>query len=190
MRYRISLVVLALAALAPSLLASCGGDDEGYPPFEMTYTMSYRTEAASTWELDYRSSNDWTKTVVHADAQSEFPLGRTARWNGERIAWAESPDGPFVEDGSPEPNPNHALPERWLGYELADLPNDFFEEIEAPRDGTRRFRNEFRIGGTDAVMGAEIVTFEVSTGFPVEYQNTMGFAGVGVDYEVLAFRLK
>jgi len=188
-RLRKHLVWLALAGLAASVLASCGGDDEGYPPFQMTYIVSH-TEAATTWELDYRSADDWTKTVVAAEEHSAFPLGRTATWNGDSIAWAESPEGPFVEDGSPVPNPSHAMPERWLGYRLADLPNDYFEEIAAPRDGTRRFRNEYRVGGTDTMMGVEVVTFEVSNGFPVEYENTMGFAGLGETYEVVSLELR
>jgi hypothetical protein len=56
MPHRISLVVLALAALVASLLASCGGDDGGYPPFEMTYTLQYNDGPEQTWQLQYRAA--------------------------------------------------------------------------------------------------------------------------------------
>jgi|GEM_PF-2936416 len=192
MRHRISLGVLALVALAASLLASCGGDDEGYPPFEMMYVVSRAPEGSEqTWQLDYRSADDWTKTVVEADDESDFPVGRTAVWDGERIAWADSPDGPFVRDGSPEHNPGHAVPEYWLGYRLEDLPNELFQEVDAPREGTRRFRNEYPIGwGDGSAVGLEVVTFDVETNFPVEYQNTLELGGIDLRYRVLELDLR
>lgn len=159
--------MLALATLAASLLASCGGDDEGYPPFEMTYTVSYGGESESTWELDYRSPDDWTKTLIASDVEGLFSVGNTVRWDGERIAWAASPEGWYMEDQSPQPNPSLAFPERWFGYRLAELPNDLFEEVEAPAPDSRRFRNEFPVGES---VWTEIVTFERETGVPIAYE--------------------
>lgn len=195
MRHRISVVVVAPAALVASLLASCGGDDEGYPPFRMMYMLQVMDGPEQIWQLDYRSADDWTKTLIESD--EGMPVGRTARWEGERIAWAESPDGQFVEDQAPEPPETHALPEFWFApaNHLEALPNDFWIEVEPATEGTRRFRNESPqgVGGLlpvdDNMHIVQVLTIEQETGIPVGYENK-GMHTLEIYYRVLDLELR
>jgi hypothetical protein len=162
--------LVAVAVLAAALGAACAEADDPYPPFRMTYTVGQGVISTEplTWELDYRSADDWTKTVVLGAGQ--LPEGQTARWDGSRLTWSTSPDDPWQTEDDLASASGRVSPERWLGREL---PGEHFEEVESALDGMRAFRRQYPIvvNGERGPDGVEIVTVDAETGLPLRVDD-------------------